>query len=85
MVKIQASAPLSDRSDRSVEQALKSAIDSCVRGATAMGLSWIWLDDAAVRGDSVIVQMVATDDEAEGEDDDEVRVQDLRPRAELDR
>jgi hypothetical protein len=37
-VKIETAAPLTDRSDRSLELALKSAIDTCVRGAVAMGL-----------------------------------------------
>ena len=77
-VKIESAAPLSDRSDRAVDDALKHAVDKCVQRATAMGMSWIWLDDAAVLGDKVFVKMVATDEDA-GEDADEVRVIDPAP------
>jgi hypothetical protein len=82
-VTIEMSAALPDYSDRSIDQALKRAVDDCVRRATTMGLSWIWLQDAAIVRDSVVVQMVATDDDAE--DEDEVRVLDLTSRTALDR
>jgi len=71
VVKIETTEPLSDHSDQAVEGALKGALDRCVRGATAMGLSWIWLDRALVLTDKVIVSMVATDDDV---DDDDVKV-----------
>jgi hypothetical protein len=63
-VKIE-TAPLADRSDRSLELALKSAVDTCVRGAAAMGLSWIWLHRAALQGEQLVVQMIATDEDAQ--------------------
>jgi len=70
-VKIETAAPLTDRSDRSLELALKSAVDTCVRGAVAMGLSWIWLHDAALQGEQLVVQMIATDeDEVDDQEDD---------------
>jgi len=71
VVKIETTEPLADHSDKAVEGALKGALDRCVRGATAMGLSWIWLDRALVLTDKVIVSMVATDDDV---DDDDVKV-----------
>ena len=76
VVTIQTSAPLSDHSDQEIERALKGALDSCVRGATAMGLSYIRLDGASVLTDKVIVRMVATDDEVE---DDNVKEFDIAP------
>jgi len=79
VVKIETSAPLSDHSDQGIEQAVKGALDTCVRGATAMGLSWIWLDRAVVLQDKVVVQMIATDEEVEDEGD--VRVLDPNARA----
>jgi len=71
VVKIETTEPLPDHSDQAVEGALRGALDRCVRGATAMGLSWIWLDRALVLTDKVIVSMVATDDDV---DDDDVKV-----------
>ncbi len=79
VVKIETSAPLSDHSDGAIEQALKGALDTCVRGATAMGLSWIWLDRALVLTDKVVVLMIATDEDIEDEGD--VRVLDPGARA----
>lgn len=78
VVKFQTSSPLADRSDRSLERAIESAVDTCVRSATAMGLASIRLDDAVVQNNRLVVQMVATDDDA---DDEEVEVHDLTPRA----
>src|SRR5438477_183910 len=70
---VDAPEPLADRSDQAVEGALKGALHRGVRGATAMGLSWICLDRALVLTDKVIVSMVATDDDV---DDDDVKVLD---------
>jgi len=69
VVSFRAAAPLGDHSDPSIDRAIKGAVDSCVREATAMGLSWIWLRDAAVVGDKILVQMVASDDASEEADD----------------
>jgi hypothetical protein len=60
-------APLPDTSDASLERAIRMAVDQCVQEATAMGLSWIALHDATVKGDSIVIHMVATDEESEGD------------------
>jgi hypothetical protein len=65
--RIEGTAPLSDHSDRAIEHAVRAAVDHCVSSATAMGLLWIWLEDARVLTDRVIVEMIATD---EVEEDD---------------
>lgn len=62
VVNLEVTAPVPDRSDASVARALKMALDGCVRQAAAMGLSWIRLEDAVLRGEQVVVQMVATDE-----------------------
>jgi hypothetical protein len=77
-VRLEATAPLQGASDPAIERALTSALDRCVRRATAMGLAWIWLDNAAVLENKVVVQMVATDEEPdEGQEGDGVRVMEL--------
>lgn len=68
VVRIETTTPLSDHSDQTIDRALEDALDRCVRGATAMGLSWIWLDRTLVLTDKVIVRMVATDKESEDDD-----------------
>src|SRR5262245_42922680 len=79
VVNFRTAAPLGDRSDTSIDRAIKGAVDSCVREATAMGLSWIWLRDAEVVGNKILIQMVASDDGSE--DTDELTVVDLTPTA----
>lgn len=69
MVAFEAAAPLTDGSDSSVERALRGAVDTCVRAATAMGLSWIWVHRVALAGDQLVVQMIATDEDDEDEED----------------
>jgi len=69
-IKIETAVPLVDRSDRSLELGLKSAVDTCVRGAVAMGLSWIWLHRAALQGDQLVVQMIATDEDDVDDEED---------------
>jgi hypothetical protein len=77
-VKLEAAEPLSDTSDAAVEHALKNALDSCVRRATAMGLAWIWLQDATVLPNRVIVKMVASDEDPdEAGDEDQVHLIEL--------
>jgi hypothetical protein len=78
VVRIETTTPLSDHSDQAIDRALEDALDRCVRGATAMGLSWIRLDRTLVLTDKVIVRMVATDKESE---DDDVRVFDSTARS----
>jgi hypothetical protein len=68
-VRCQTAAPLTDHSDASLESALADAVDACVRRATTMGLAWIRLEVAVVLDDRVIVRMIASDDEADGDED----------------
>ena len=72
-IRIETSVPLTDRSDSSIETALRGALDACVRGATAMGMSWIRLHEAVVGADRVTVQVVAGDDDGgdDGEPDED--------------
>jgi hypothetical protein len=65
VVTIEATAALPDLSDRTIEGALESAVDTCVRGAAAMGLTSIWLDRALVLTDKVVIKMTASDEEAD--------------------
>jgi hypothetical protein len=81
VVKIETTAPLTDRSDASIELALKSAVDVCVRGATAMGLAWIRLQQAALAGDHLVVRMVASDEDQEDEDEVSEQAPDPTPPA----
>jgi len=60
---IQTTAPLSDGSDESVKVAMASAIDRAVRGASAMGFSWVQLQDARIAEHEVVVEILATDDD----------------------
>ena len=64
-VKIETAVPLSDDAPESLEKAFTEALDTTVRGAVAMGFSWIRLDGARVLEHSAVVRMVATDDESE--------------------
>jgi hypothetical protein len=68
VVNLTSAAPLADYSDAAIDRAIETAVESCVGRATAMGLSWIWLHDAAVTDDGIVVHMVATDEEWEGDD-----------------
>jgi len=65
VVTIETTAALPDLSDRAIEGALESAVDTCVRGAAAMGLTSIWLDRALVLTDKVVIKMTASDEEAD--------------------
>ncbi len=58
---IEIAAPLHEHSDEGVQSALKEAVQSAAKGAMAMGLEWMQVSHAAVVGDSVAVQVLATD------------------------
>lgn len=58
---IETTAPLQDHSEQSIEVAVAQAIQTAVRGAVAMGLPWVHLRRAWVIGDTVAVQILATD------------------------
>jgi hypothetical protein len=67
-VRIETTVPLVDHSEAALNLAMQQAVETTVQGATAMGLSWIWVDGARVLSDSLVVRMVATDDESDDED-----------------
>jgi len=63
---IETTAPLQDRSEQSIETALTEALETALRGATAMGLPWFQIRQALVLAGMVTVQIFATDTEPEG-------------------
>lgn len=67
-VRFEATVPLVDHSEAAVNAAIQQAVETSVQGATAMGLSWIWVDGARLLSDSLVVRMVATDEDP-GDDD----------------
>jgi ABC-type polar amino acid transport system ATPase subunit len=70
---IETTAPLVDHSTEAVEAALTQAVLTAVRGAVAMGLTWVQVHQAHVYADVVSVQIVASDtepDEADSADED---------------
>jgi hypothetical protein len=69
MVRIETAAALADQSDKSLDAALKQAVEKSIRGAAAMGLSVFWLDQAFVFQGRVVVRMLATDEDLEDQDD----------------
>lgn len=68
-VEIEATAPLADRTDAAVELAFEGTLDTCVSRATGMGLPRIRFQRVALVGDLLILQIVATDDDALDEDE----------------
>jgi len=62
---IETSAPLADHSEEAIHSALTEAVVNAVRGAMAMGLTWVRLRNATVLDDTVTVLIVATDTEPE--------------------
>jgi hypothetical protein len=62
IVNLEATAPVPDRSHASIERAIQSALDGCVRQATALGLTWIRLRDAVLTGNQITLEVVATDE-----------------------
>jgi len=78
-VKMETAAPVTDQSDESLQAAFKSAVDACIRGAVAMGLSRIWLNGAALQGGELVVQMIATDEADTDDTGDGERTPDLSP------
>lgn len=65
IVAIEATAPLEDRTDEAINAAIGEAVRTAARGALAMGLPWLRIQGAYVRGDYVAVKVVATDEEPE--------------------
>jgi hypothetical protein len=67
---IETSAPLADHSDEAIRSALTDAVVNAVKGAVAMGLTWVRLRNAAVLDDAVTVLIVASDTEQDAESAD---------------
>jgi hypothetical protein len=65
VVKFETSAALPDHSENAIDGAFENALDTCVRGAVAMGLTSIWLDRAIVMTDKVVVKMTASDEDTD--------------------
>jgi hypothetical protein len=70
VVKIETAASLADQSEKSLDSALSQAVETSIRGAAAMGLFKVWFDQAFVMPGRVVVRMLATDEEIEGEEAD---------------
>jgi hypothetical protein len=68
MAAIQTAVPLEDQSQSSIETAAKQAVETAVKGAVAMGLPQVQLRRAVVVQNMVVIQIVATDDAADRED-----------------
>ncbi|HEV8674932.1 MAG TPA: hypothetical protein VGX21_12870 [Methylomirabilota bacterium] len=65
---IETTAPLADHSAEAIEAALTQAVVTAVRGAVAMGLTWVQVRQAYVYTDLVSVQIVASDTEPDDAD-----------------
>lgn len=64
---IETTAPLSDHSEQSITMAFKTAVETAVRGAVAMGLPRVQLRQAVVLEDMVAIRIRATDMEPDAE------------------
>jgi hypothetical protein len=58
---IEVAAPLQAHTEDGLKAALLEAVQSAAKGALAMGLGWVEVSHAAVVGNSVAVQVMATD------------------------
>ena len=65
MVAIEASAPLTDHSEASMERALRGAVELCVQHASSLGLLRVKFERAVLLRDRLIVMMLATDEDTE--------------------
>ncbi len=66
---IETTAPLADQSEDSIKAAIEQAVLTAVRGAVAMGFQWVQVRQARVFTDLVSVQILASDQEPEGEEE----------------
>jgi hypothetical protein len=71
MALIETTVPLEDTSEAGITAAVNQAVDSAVRGAMAMGLSWVKLQRAYVSGGYVGVQVLAATESLETATDDD--------------
>jgi hypothetical protein len=68
---IETTARFEDASDASIRAAVDRAVDAAVRGAVAMGLSWVQLQHAYVADGYVAVQVLAASRSLAAATDDE--------------
>ena len=68
---IETTVPLEDTSEAGITDAVNRAVNSAVRGAMAMGLSWVQLQRAYVSGGYVGVQVLAATESLDTRTDDE--------------
>ena len=75
---IQTTAALRDHSEESITEALQNAFDDALRGAAAMGLPRVQIDDAVVLPERnlVAVRILAADSDGELEAEEESGSQD---------
>jgi hypothetical protein len=71
MALIETTVPLEDASEAGITDAVNRAVNSAVRGAMAMGLSWVQLQRAYVSGGYVGVQVLAATESLDTRTDDE--------------
>ncbi len=70
MAVIQTMAPLQDHANQSIEAAFKEAMQTALKGALAMGFSWVKLSKALILENMVTVQILVTDTRPEGGGED---------------
>ena len=68
---IETSVPLEDTSEAGIADAVNRAVTSAVRGAAAMGLSWVQLQRAYVSGGYVSIQVLAATESLDSAAQDE--------------
>ncbi len=74
-VRFDTAVNLTDRSEPAVKQALMEAFDTSMRGAVAMGLSHIRVDRIQILQESVVLAMIATDEDDDDQAPDNARDQ----------
>jgi hypothetical protein len=66
---IETTAPLADHSPASIDAALRKAVRTALQGAMAMGFQHVHLRHVVIVGETMVIQLLATDSDA---DDDSV-------------
>ena len=72
-VRFETAVNLTDRSEPAIKQALMQAFDTSMRGAVAMGLPHIRVDRIQVLQGSVVLAMIATDEDDDDQAPDNAR------------
>jgi hypothetical protein len=73
---LETTVALEDQSEPFIAQAFRRALDTSMQTAAAMGLASMWIAEAHVRADAVVLGVVATDeedDDASPHDEEEMR------------